>query len=124
MMAFVHLVACLQGRINVSTVLPSAAPQEFILDWFLCDEYSAAGLLPSLLVQVQNVVSWHGTSAQLPQARLFRLRHRNALYSLFLNSFLGILQCFIKTLSLLYSPVRYCFSSVCASAAPFPSSAS
>jgi len=88
-----------EGGIHLSALLANAVPQEAILLWFLCDEYSAAGLLPSALVPAQNVACWGGTSPELPQGRLFRLRQRKVPYSLLLNSFLGILQCFIKTRS-------------------------
>ena len=98
-----------RGGINLSAIFANAVPREVILHWFLCDEYSTAGLLPSPLVQVQDVVSWDGTSPELHPERLFRLGHRKVLYSLLLNSFRGILQCFVKTLS--GSALQYVFVS-------------
>lgn len=58
-----------RGGINLSAIITNAVPQEVILQWFFCDEYSAAGLLPLPLVPVQNMVPWDGTSPELPQGR-------------------------------------------------------
>lgn len=103
--------------INLGTPCYCCSPRSYstlALVWWT-QRCWAVALAP---MQAQSVVSWDGPSPTLLLGRLFRLGHQKVLYSLLLISFLGILQCFIKTLSA--STLQYVFVSPVSASQPHP----